>query len=582
MPELDRDLALIEEFHNKIKEIRTAAKEYAEENAEYIAQFPEPMRRLIPHLGFGQAISEQAYAAYEEKTGHSLTEGQHPHEAVISASHFSGNPTHILGNEGVEDIGRALSMRNLSTYVSHKDTEPRYETVTFVSLAAELKGIPTLYHAKTAASEILVCAYYYHQYNVKPRLLETFFHDDQETLAFINDPNVLAILKDKKDIFDEVLGNGFKHYEKMLVVDAEDSNRVLAATEGLERGYRETDDERFIRSLTIAQLLKDRVSLMNCPHAPDNVVSIYQSIVSKREYVWNAEKNKFIVIPEKDEDSPNLPAERERFLANMPKNGKWPAICETLMRGAREYRKTMALRSVAEELTSVLRAYIVSCSDSRAQTIAIMGPRADNLRYNLRNPGGMVSRLGEMTSDGARLYAIARKNGKAVILTPHSTCGAMTAIDAYLSKQGEALPEPFKLLGQHRRHLYDTVRNRGVTPEQVKAGAKVPPQGYTDQEIIKHYSTIYGVPLTSVADCLSIQQSLDDYTTATQAYPDVLSVVVFQNMSECKNYLLNPKSMRFEPIPSGCAFLPGPTRGCNCGCSHPGGGKKKPIKAPGH
>lgn len=560
MPEQKRDLALLEEQSKKVAALRQAAMTYRHQQADYVERFPEAMRRLIPHFAFGQALSEIAYASYEEKTGHSLTEGQHPDEAVITASHFSGNPVHILGDDGVENIGRALVLRVMNAYITNEDKCLRYEGETFISLAAELKQLTTVYDAKSAASEIFEGAYLYHKHGGNMEVLRHVLKDDPDMMTFIEDPYVLDVIKSKEDLFNTVHGNGFKYYEELLVADEQDRKLIDATTAGVERGYPETVEERFIRAMTLEQVIRDRRALLASPHAPDNVVTIYQSTAGKREFVWNPENNKFIVIPEKDEDSPYFEAEKKRFFERIPQNGSWRRIGATLIRGAREYRKTMALKSYTDELGIMLRAYIVSCSDSRSQTIAIMGPRADILRYNLRNPGAMISRLGKMTSDGGRFFAIARKHKKAVVLTAHSNCGAMTAIDAFLSKMGDDLPSPFKKLGQHRTFLYNTVRNKGVPYEP---GHPIP--SYSDDEIIHHYATVYGAPLKRVADCLSIQQMVNDLTVARREYPDVLTVAVFQNMIECKNYVLNPSTMRLEEVPSAKAFLPS-LLGKACGC----------------
>ncbi|MDX9688851.1 MAG: carbonic anhydrase [Alphaproteobacteria bacterium] len=579
MPEHQRDLELTEFLRVRIAEIRDAADTFRKEHSDFILRFPEEVRRFIPHLSFGQALTEEAFKTYEEETGHSLSEGQHPTEALISASHFTGNPSHIFGDNGAKDIGHALVFRVLNSLIQHQDGSLRYEAQTFTSLAVDLKGLTTIYDAKTSASEVFTSAYLYHKYNGNQTLIRAalyhdeetkkFINDPEETITFMNDPNILGIILRKKDLYNTVVGNGFKYYENLLVIDEEDRKRVDAAVGGQERGFPETIDERYIRAMTLEQVLQDRDALMESDHSPDNIVTIYQSAVSKREFVWNGKK--FVVIPEKDEDNPLFEKEKERFFKKIPKNGAWRKIRETLIRGAREYRKTMALKELTDDLGTIIRAYVISCSDSRAHSLAILGPRADSLRYNLRNPGATISRLGEMTSDGARFYAIARKHKKAVILTGHSNCGAMTAIDAYLSEKTKDLPKPFQELGRHRENLYKNVKNKGVAVSPHENKNEEPLKSYSDEEIILHYANTYGLPISSIADCLSIQQVMDDYAVARRDYPDVTTAVVFQNMIEAipQNYLLNTNSMRFEAIPTGKDYLPSRNKigsSCRCGC----------------
>ncbi|NCC03368.1 MAG: hypothetical protein EOM37_04885 [Proteobacteria bacterium] len=327
MPEHQRDLELTEFLRVRIAEIRDAADTFRKEHSDFILRFPEEVRRFIPHLSFGQALTEEAFKTYEEETGHSLSEGQHPTEALISASHFTGNPSHIFGDNGAKDIGHALVFRVLNSLIQHQDGSLRYEAQTFTSLAVDLKGLTTIYDAKTSASEVFTSAYLYHKYNGNQTLIRAalyhdeetkkFINDPEETITFMNDPNILGIILRKKDLYNTVVGNGFKYYENLLVIDEEDRKRVDAAVGGQERGFPETIDERYIRAMTLEQVLQDRDALMESDHSPDNIVQ-YIKVPSASANLFGTERN-LLSFPKRMKTIPYLKKKKSVFSRKFPK-----------------------------------------------------------------------------------------------------------------------------------------------------------------------------------------------------------------------------------------------------------------------
>ena len=562
---------MFERYSTEHKKLERLATAYTENHADLIGQFPVAMQNLLPQFGFGQAETKHGYQAYEHHHGESLSQGQHPKFAVMSPSHFLGHRKNIIGPETQENaIGRGLALRVPGGVILNAEDELNYEAALFVALVG-MKKLKTLFHVKSTASEILEFAFKYHKH-----------HRDWSALPeeIRNDEGIREFVKKRVHAFKAVKDMGVDHFENMLVFDYSDpeANKIKRD----EILGKLSPDVRYMRAMTMYMLMDGRERIADHPNHPKNTVAVLQGYHAKREFVWSEKTNQFVVIPEREETDPGFAEEKKAFLNLLPsaltqQDGPNAAIADLLVLGAREFKRSVKHSENAAKASFTLDAFIASCSDARAPSVAILGPRADWLRYVLRLPGSFMSFNGNLLSAAKRFFALATLKNKPVILTYHGNCGAMDAINARLAENAD-LPGPFTALAQEQRLLYAAVWNKGehtpnTDPETIKKTT-------APDEIMDFYTAHTGVRIDpkqggTIADCMAVQQALWDYDVTRKAYPNCQIYVVYQNMPETQNYLFNPRIRKFVKIPEAEGLYPAPkapnnpqakhNRACGCG-----------------
>ncbi len=572
-----------EELQAHLDAVQEQTDEFFRLHSDYAATFPKWMKDLLPHLSFGQAVSMRAYQVYEENNEHSLGEGQHPHYAVIAPSFFTGHRNNILGMpEDGFGVGETLVYRIPAGHILDARRLLNDEAASFSSLAG-MKELDKLFCVQSTGSELLndVLDYY--------RSAEAHADGSFTLPAGIEEGSPLHLFLEKNwAAYEMVKARGVEYYENMLDFDLGDPAITKELSDELT--HHMSDDRRIMRAMTIQILNWERDAIRRDKDAPKTTVAILQGYDSKREFVWSDKVKKYVIIPQEDENDPVFAGKKEIYQSKLPE--ELQDVSELMIHGAREYRKALIAAEMAMQVGTILDAYVISCSDSRATSTTILGPRADWLRNVLRTPGAFTSnwvrdaKSGELklqlTKSAGRFIQTARNHGKAVVQTHHANCGAMGAIDGFLSGKNTSLPEAFRVLGEDRLRLYATVRNKGIMPATLDPVSAT--QTGRDEDIVAYYATTYGVPVKTIADCMGIQQALWDYQAAKETFPDVNMCIVYQNMTEKpdpQNYVLNPNTMKFNKIPAMEGILPKPaprtaatSRRAACACCT-GGAKKE-------
>ncbi|MDD4617131.1 MAG: hypothetical protein PHW76_08500 [Alphaproteobacteria bacterium] len=525
---------------NNLEEIRAAKEAFYKDNLDFVSAFPETMRPLLADFGLGQAATEDAYTRYEEKHGDTLTTGQHPHYAVIGSSHYLCHPSNIIGLPD-DAVGDALVLRTAGGSTMNSEGEMNFEAALYLPLATKLKKIETVFQAKTDADELLNLVYQYQKNGRKWDALP----EDIRNNKYIQD-----FVKERWPVFKTVEAVGIEHYEDLLLKGISDEKTRKELTTDL------SDEARFVRAMSIQMLLWERELFVTDEFKAENTVSVFQAVGGKREFVWSDRKNAFVIIPEADENDSSFQKQQMDFFDALPESlthleHGHPAIGDLLMRGAREYKKV--LESVSN-VRDALDFFIVACSDSRSATISVAGPLANNVRYPQRNPGAFLSLNEKLTNAAGRFIALAKLHKKPLVMAYHTNCGAMEAVDDCLGKKG-TVPGAFNELSENRSEMYETVKANGVD----------------------YYREKYGIPVTNIADCMPIEQAIQDYEVVRKEAKELDVYVIIQNMREPRNYLLNPDTKKFVAIPtanwSGGPKPPTQRRAqnhfhCNCGSGH--------------
>ncbi len=544
--EKESDKKYVEEVIARIETLKERARVYAEENKEFIGLFahdPE-LQRMLPYIAFGQ---EKTAISYDEmKPTIDLTQGQHPYYAVSGASAPGGNCVHVLGEEGLK-MGNVLVLRQPDSVVRYRDGGLSHSAGAFVALG-RWKELPVVIHMKNSGNKHIEALYYYHKYG-RMDVLEAAIGHDPKMKRFVNNKYVRDYIENGEDLYKEVMENGFKYYEDKLVVDDTDREFLDAAfADGEKEGAKETIDTRYIRALEVQQAMWDYETIVKSGYVSKNVAVLFQGRLTGHQFVWNPELERFIVVPDLDKDNERYEAERKRFLGRLPRREAWRSLGELLLQGARYYRRYLALeKALAEKGVDFVNPYVTSCSDSRSLPIFIINTGGEHVQVVFRNPGTFISRGGVMMGDAGRFFALAEFEDKSVIHAPHANCGAETAISAIADGRGDDIPEAFETLANHRKRLIKMVLNKGVEPP-ADATIETLRNKYSKEEVVNYYTRLTNIPLKTIADCFSVQQLLWDFQVARKEFGGVHLAVVFQNMTEAQNYVLNTKTMKFVSV----------------------------------
>jgi carbonic anhydrase len=554
MPEVARDLLFVQENTARRQGLLSSAQQFANREPEFSDLFSYDRRldKLLPFFAFAQGNSAAAYQAVANEID--LKTGQHPKFAVSSSCDPAGNCIHGVGYVG-NNVNAALVLRTPDALIRYQAEQTLDENsgpvLTYAAAAlyelARVKGIDAIMHMRTSGSVFMEVLYYAQKYGFDTYL--QVLADNKKMQQFVTDPAVREFIEKGAALYETVLLRGIEYYEELLIVNNNDRDRVSATIEQFKRtDWEKAKDMRFIRCMEIQQLHDDREAIIARGFASENVIVVYQEQSTADEYVWNPTLKRFILVPNLDEDSPNFHETRDRFISHLPPRKMWREVAELLLQGARNYRHfAAAKRDQAGGFEQTPNPFVISCSDSRALPRLVIDTGADEMRVVLRNPGAFISREGNLMSDARRFLALADMLGESVIIAPHGNCGAQTAIDAFYEGQ-EGVPGAFQDLAKHRIDLMRTVLNKGERPEATISIIDLK-QRYSKDEIIDHYRKESGIHLASVADCLALQQLLWDVEVIQREFPNLHVAAVFQNMTECQNYLLNRRSGKFVAIP---------------------------------
>ncbi|MFA6280507.1 MAG: carbonic anhydrase [Bdellovibrionales bacterium] len=482
----------------------------------------------------GQKETEKEFASYKARNeGASLTEGQNPHYAYSGGSNANGHEKYFVGQTMV---GETLVLRLPGSEWFAADGQMVPEAQAFIALV-QSKGIKQIVHSKNDSSKMLEITYAYHSAisrGENPALSKELEGTPSVLLDYAKQCHVL---------YREVEIKGFDSY----------------AAKGINFDKAKTEAEKFKLAMAAQALMWDLVGACQYKDPKPEIVPILQSDFTASHYLYLAHEDRFIPVPDQEGSPAQIKAKMKSFFKDTAGHHPcttesnedhlaWHNTVHALSVGYGLYLKTKERRDGLNNVR-LTKAGSSSCTDSRTPAHLILGrPGSDGFElYVLRAPGNsLVNNEGALTETALRYLAIARLEQVPVVHSHHSTCGAMNAATDHLTGKNQALPPAFQTLGEAHRSIYNEV---------LKAGS-------TEKEIVGHYQSRTGVKVNNFADCLGLQQLLNDVHAAQHyAKTEGASVVgVFHNTSEGQLYLYNKNknkgNLLFVKVPS--VFSPKP------------------------
>ncbi len=482
----------------------------------------DPLREIAYFALHGQKETEREFAGYKERNeGACLTEGQHPHYAYSGGSNANGHEKYFVGQTMV---GETLVLRLPGSEWFDVDGSMIPETQAFIALV-QSKGIKQIIHSKNDSSKMLDVAYAYHM---------ALRRGDEPLLTteLKGIPSVLIdYAKQCHVLYREVEIKGLNFYVER----------------GIDFSAAKTEAEKFKLAMAAQALIWDLVGACQYKDPKPEIVPVLQSDFTASHYLYLAHENRFIPVPDQEGKPAQIKKKMDAFFQEASEHHTckgeegedihaWHNTLNALSVGYGLYLKTKQRRDGLNNVR-LTKAGSSSCTDSRTPAHLLLGrPGKDGFElYVLRAPGNsFVDNDGKLTETALRYLAIAQLEQVPVVHSHHSTCGAMNAATDHLTGKNTSLPVAFQTLGDARQATFD----------------KVARTGKTEKEIVDHYKTLTGVKVNNFADCLGLQQLLDDVTAAEKyAKTEGAPVVgVFHNTSEGQLYLFHKNRKADEPL----------------------------------